>query len=64
MGWLALAYALAAPAPVTPTGAGWTQTGRIVDRPDVHVGVRPALDVDREGDFAIGFTLQVTTRAL
>lgn len=34
----------------------WTQTGRLVDDPCVHVGVRPATDLS-----GAAVTLQVTT---
>lgn len=37
--------------------ATWTKTGRVVNDPCVHVGVRPASD--GLGDFAV--TVQVTT---
>lgn len=56
---IALALALAAQEPALSQG-GWLTTGRIVDRPMLHIGVRPALFYDgTELDVAI--TIQVST---
>jgi hypothetical protein len=48
---LTLATAPAAPPPPIP----W----RVIDRPGLHLGVRPALEVDHE-ELAAGVTLQLT----
>jgi hypothetical protein len=58
---IALALALAAKEPVVPTSQGWAQTGRIVDREDFHLGIRPAFYYDgSELDF--GVTIQVSLK--
>jgi hypothetical protein len=58
---LALALALAVSAPPPPSPAVW----RLVDRPELHVGVRPAVLVTNDGpELAGGLTLQVTAFVL
>lgn len=69
MSWLALAYALQhgdARDDATAATSGWFQTGRIVDEPAVHVGVRPAAECDPEGglNWAVGATVQITVNVL
>src|SRR5579864_7319509 len=53
MRWRAAVLAL----PLLLCCATWTQTGRLVDDPCVHVGVRPASD----GFGDVATTFQVTT---
>ena len=71
MTWLALAFALQhadATAPPAPA-SGWTATGRIVDLPALHLGARPAVFIDPEGDdgqleWGAGLTVQLTAAVL
>lgn len=66
MTWLAIALALSAhdvgpPPPTRP----W----RLIDAPDVHVGVRPAAFVDDEGsggrrEAGMGLTVQISSTRL
>lgn len=66
---LALSLALQA-AQGTPAGPPWASAPwRLVTTPWVHVGARPALYVDNEGErgraeLGAGATLQVTLRAV
>ena len=66
MSWLALAFALQHADPQErPQGAlwgAWASTGRLVDTPALHVGLRPAVELDPEGglNWGAGATLQVT----
>lgn len=59
MTWLALALLLAQGTP-PPDPPPW----RLVDRPGLHVGLRPAAELDNEADGrlegGIGVTVQVT----
>jgi hypothetical protein len=55
---MALMLALAAGAPPPPSLPVW----RVVDRPGLHVGARPALLYTTDGpELAAGATVQVTT---
>lgn len=59
MSTVALVATLSAMAP-SPSVAPWFVTPwRLVDRPDLHVGLRPAAYVG-PGEIAVGVTLQVT----
>ena len=62
-------YALALALSLLPQGPELVPAGpltRLVDRPEVHVGLRPALYLDNEAgghlELGIGFTVQVTGR--
>ena len=44
--------------PFEPTLPSWWNGGRVYTAPDLHVGVRPALDWGN----GVGFTVQVTVR--
>jgi hypothetical protein len=55
---MALMLALAAASPAPPSLPVW----RVVDRPGLHIGARPALLVTNDGpETAAGATVQVTT---
>jgi hypothetical protein len=60
---IALALALASQQP-QPAAPAWYRAWRVVERPGLHVGVRPAIFVDNEADGAVewgaGATVQVT----
>ena len=61
---IALALALAAQQPGPPTPS-WFNAWRLVNRPDLHIGLRPAAFIDNEtsdGSWEVGAgaTLQVT----
>jgi hypothetical protein len=60
---LALLVALQGLPPAPPPSTGWLSTGRLIDTPGVHLGIRPAIDVTRE-DWAFGVTVQASTLAL
>jgi hypothetical protein len=68
MAWLALAFAMQREPEHAPAPSGWVNTGRIVDEPALHVGLRPAAFADPEGDrgleWGLGATLQVTVASL
>lgn len=59
MTWLALSLWLAAHHPAPPDPPVW----RLVDRPDLHVGVRPAAILSSE-ERGAGVTVQVTLPVL
>jgi hypothetical protein len=66
MTWIALAYALQhADAQQTPA-SGWWASGRIVDERAVHLGIRPACELDPEGalNWGVGVTVQLTVNVL
>jgi hypothetical protein len=62
--WLVVTWMLAQQGPQAPAGvSAW----RVIDRPDVHLGVRPAGFVDNEGEpparpleWGAGVTVQLT----
>lgn len=71
MTWLALAWALQhADAQQAASQSGvwgtWLTSGRLVDTPVLHVGVRPAVEADPEGalNWGVGLTIQVTLPVL
>lgn len=60
MSWLVVTCMLAQQPAPSPSGA-W----RVIDRPDVHLGVRPAAFLDNEGsptplEWGVGVTVQLT----
>jgi hypothetical protein len=57
---IAMLLAMSASPPPMP----WYGTaGRILTTPTLHLGIRPAVHVDRN-EFAAGLTLQITTHVL
>jgi hypothetical protein len=68
MAWLALGLLLRqgqAPQEHPTWGAQWISTGRIIDQPSIHVGVRPAFCTDgrspsRLDDWGLGVTMQIS----
>jgi hypothetical protein len=64
--WLAVSWLLATSAPAPASPSAW----RVVDRQDVHLGVRPAGFLDNEGEpplrpleWGVGLTVQLTVAA-
>ena len=55
----AIALALSLGAAPSPTASSWAQTGSIIRRSDVHLGVRPAAYVSRD-ETDVGVTVQVS----
>lgn len=60
---IALALALVAKEPASAQPAGWVATGRIVDGPSFHLGVRPAVFFDGT-EVDVGVTIQVSLKVL
>jgi hypothetical protein len=66
MTWLALAWALqhadAQESRAQSVWGTWTTSGRLVDKRDIHVGLRPAVEIDPEGgiNWGVGLTLQIS----
>jgi hypothetical protein len=62
---LAIALALSlAGAPSPQASSNWLMTGRLIDRSDLHLGVRPAVYFDGEGEKDLGVTIQLSTNLL
>lgn len=59
MAWYAAALAISMMSGPQPAPAG-----RILTLPWLHIGVRPALDVEKSGDWGLGVTVQVRARLL
>lgn len=55
---LALLLALRDPLPPAPPPPWYG--GRVLSSSTLHIGVRPALDIDKSGDVAVGVTVQIT----
>lgn len=61
---LALALAGQTPSPSMPSSSNWLSTGRLMDASNLHLGVRPALYLDKGGEVDLGLTIQVSTNLL
>lgn len=59
---LALSLGTGSAPPLAPA-SGWAQTGRLIDRPDLHLGVRPAAYVSQD-EIDVGVTVQVSLNVL
>jgi hypothetical protein len=61
---LALSLFSGPSAPASTASSNWLWTGRLLNEPTLHLGVRPALYIDQEGERDFGVTIQVSTNLL